>query len=165
MRVRGTHLRLVLVVMLLAAMAMVAVPTGAHAQRFEGCTLTGTNGDDVLNGTSFADKICAKNGDDLVRGFGGNDVLLGQGGNDNVQGGPGNDRVDGGTGNDSLNAGPGNDLNLGGDGNDTLNSADGVQGNDDNDGGAGVDMCLIILQIDLLDLHSSCLVSVGGGPV
>jgi uncharacterized repeat protein (TIGR01451 family) len=133
----------------------VVLPPGA-------CTIVGTNGNDVLNGTSGPDKICARNGNDLVRGFGGNDILLGQGGDDNVQGGPGNDRLDGGTGNDMLNAGPGNDTNLGGDGNDTLNSVDGVQGNDANDGGAGVDMCLVILQIDLLDMHNNCLVSVPG---
>jgi Ca2+-binding RTX toxin-like protein len=51
----------------------------------------GTNGDNVLSGTSSADQLFALGGDDLVYGFGGNDILHGGAGDDQLFGGAGND--------------------------------------------------------------------------
>jgi Ca2+-binding RTX toxin-like protein len=53
--------------------------------------ITGTNGDDTLNGGS---------GSDQIFGLGGNDTLNGGGGNDTLDGGTGADTMSGGTGSD-----------------------------------------------------------------
>lgn len=50
----------------------------------EGCTITGTPGDDVLPGTGGDDVICGQGGDDLLGGAGGDDVLIGGAGSDTV---------------------------------------------------------------------------------
>lgn len=73
--------------------------------------ITGTGGDDTLNGGS---------GSDQIFGLGGNDTLNGNGGNDTLDGGTGADTMNGGTGSDTYivddsgdvvneNAGEGND--------------------------------------------------------
>jgi uncharacterized repeat protein (TIGR01451 family) len=64
------------------------------------CTLTGTEGNDVLRGTP---------GDDVICGLGGRDRLSGRGGNDRLHGGSGNDRLAGGPGNDDLRGDSGQD--------------------------------------------------------
>ncbi len=65
--------------------------------------VTGTSGDDRLNGTSDMDEIFGYGGNDLLRGragddtlYGGdgNDILRGQGGGDELVGGAGFDRAD-----------------------------------------------------------------------
>jgi predicted extracellular nuclease len=94
------------------------------------CTIRGTNGNDVLNGTGRRDVICALGGNDRVDGSSANDVVLG---------GPGNDLLEGGSGGDRLVGGPGRDTLRGGSGNDRLESRDGTRGNDRNDGGSGRD--------------------------
>src|SRR5262245_57505458 len=68
-------------------------------------TITGSNGNNVLNGTPA---------DDILNGLGGNDTL---------NGGAGNDTLDGGTGNDTMNGGDGSDTYLIGanSGTDTIN--------------------------------------------
>ncbi|MGO4707038.1 cadherin domain-containing protein [Microvirga sp. 2MCAF38] len=53
--------------------------------------LTGTGGDDRLEGEA---------GNDVLRGLGGNDVLLGEAGNDRLSGGAGRDVLTGGSGQD-----------------------------------------------------------------
>ncbi|TNC95241.1 MAG: hypothetical protein FD121_1427 [Gallionellaceae bacterium] len=68
---------------------------------FENLPITGTAGDDIIDGTPAAETI------------------LGMGGNDALNGGDGNDTLDGGTGNDVLNGGAGNDTLIGGGGQDT----------------------------------------------
>jgi Ca2+-binding RTX toxin-like protein len=83
------------------------------------CTISGTNGNDVLNGTSTADVICGLGGEDRLRGLEGNDEVRGGGGNDIVYGGPGKDLV------------------LGEIGEDIVNTKDTVEGNDRADGGGG----------------------------
>jgi CSLREA domain-containing protein len=88
-----------------------------------GCTITGTNGNDILPGTTLGDVICGLGGRDQIDGGGGSDIL---------KGGDGNDALVGGTGRDKLYAGTGND---------GLNTRDGVQGNDLADGGPGTDDC------------------------
>ena len=66
-------------------------------------TYTGTDKDNILNGS---------NAGDYMEGLGGNDTLNGLGGEDQIYGGDGNDILNGGTGNDSLIGGNGNDTYL-----------------------------------------------------
>jgi Ca2+-binding RTX toxin-like protein len=87
-----------------------------------GCTITGTPGNDTLNGTNGADVIC---------GLGGNDTLNGGNGNDTLYGGTGNDTIDGGNSDDTLYGGDGDDIMGGGNGADYLY---GQAGNDTNYG-------------------------------
>lgn len=68
--------------------------------------IQGTEGNDVLNGSEFGERI---------EGLGGDDVINGMGGNDNIEDGYGNDQVFGGAGDDWFNASPGDDLFDGGD--------------------------------------------------
>ncbi|WP_203666788.1 VWA domain-containing protein [Cellulomonas pakistanensis] len=91
------------------------------------CTITGTDGPDVLTGTPGADVLCGRNGDDTLIGLGGDDVLIG---------GTGYDRLEGGDGDDTLLGGNEGDTLLGGSGDDTLT---GGTGDDQLDGGAGND--------------------------
>ncbi|HLM63412.1 MAG TPA: neocarzinostatin apoprotein domain-containing protein [Acidimicrobiales bacterium] len=65
-----------------------------------GCTITGTEGDDVLVGSPRADVVCGLGGNDLLWGGPGADVLIGGPGDDWLFGGPGNDRNLGGPGHD-----------------------------------------------------------------
>lgn len=81
-------------------------------------TINGTNGNNVLVGTSGADSI---------NGLGGNDLVLGARGDDTIRGGPGNDALSGGQGADSLDGEDGTDVLVGGLGADLL---DGGSGND-----------------------------------
>ena len=80
------------------------------------CSVTGTSGPDVLEGTPERDFICGRAGDDVVAGLGGDDVLLGGAGADTISGGAGNDVVAGERGADQLRGGPGDDTVNGRDG-------------------------------------------------
>jgi Ca2+-binding RTX toxin-like protein len=60
--------------------------------------IVGTDGDDVLHGTSSRDVIWGGKGDDRIYGSLGNDLICGGPGADLVHGGRGNDEVDGGAG-------------------------------------------------------------------
>ena len=61
-----------------AALAVCAIaPAAAFA-----ATVTGTNGNDRLVGTSSADTINALNGDDIAFGLGNKDTINGSGGSD-----------------------------------------------------------------------------------
>ena len=73
--------------------------------------ITGTSGNNNLNGGS---------GDDVMDGGAGNDTMSGGSGSDIMDGGSGSDRLNGGSGNDTLNGGSGNDILNGDSGNDTL---------------------------------------------
>ena len=93
------------------------------------CTITGTDGFDILVGTSGDDVICGFGGNDLIIGgrgddviFGGagNDVIFGSRGDDDLFGEAGDDVVFGGRGNDHLSGGLGADLLIGGRGDDTI---------------------------------------------
>lgn len=125
--------------------------------------ITGTNADDVLNGTGGKniiygllgdDKISAGEDNDIVKGGlgddqinGGNqsDALYGEQGDDNIFGDDGNDIAYGGVGNDFLDGGTGNDFLYGGAGRDTLKGGagndflKGANGDDVLNGGAGND--------------------------
>ncbi len=67
-----------------------------------GLTLVGTNGDDLLIGSSFADTIYGLDGDDLLHGGAGNDFIYGGMDDDVLVGGAGADRLDGGAGIDIV---------------------------------------------------------------
>lgn len=68
------------------------------------CTITGSEGDDELEGTRGSDVIC---------GLGGSDRIFADAGNDRVDGGPGDDILQGSAGADQL-FGRGGDDHLGG---------------------------------------------------
>src|SRR2546423_938180 len=95
-----------------ASLALLAAK-GGHAAVHANlpCTLTGTNGPDLIFGTPHRDVIC---------GLGGNDQLDGMGGNDVLYGGPGADQLNGGSGSDVLYGGLGNDKLQGDDGGDVV---------------------------------------------
>ena len=86
----------------------------------DGCTIVGTDGDDVLYGTAEDDVICGLKGDDRIYGRGGADDLRGGGGDDLIWGGRGRDRVSGGAGADQLWGNAGRDVVIGGPGADEL---------------------------------------------
>lgn len=98
------------------------------------CTITGNNGDNVLNGTPAYDVICGLGGDDRIRSLGATDRILG------------------GAGNDVLYGGEGDDLVFGQENDDIVNTKDGVEGNDVAVGGSGKDSC----RTDPEDRKQSC---------
>ena len=138
-----------LLVVAVAAVASAKSPVSVAPKR-----IVGTNGDDVIKGTSGADTLHLLKGDDKGYGRGGNDIILGDetgaGGNDFVSGGAGSDRLFGMAGKDTVNGDSGNDVVHGGDGvdvmnggagNDTLDDAPrgGASAGDHFNGGAGND--------------------------
>jgi Ca2+-binding RTX toxin-like protein len=110
-----------------------------------GVTIAGTDGDDVIHGTPYDDRLFGGGGNDTIFGYEGDDLLDGGSGNDRLFGGPGNDRLLGASGNDQLFGGTGDDSLSGGLGNDRLfgeegrDSLDGGPGDDLLDGGPGAD--------------------------
>jgi Ca2+-binding RTX toxin-like protein len=97
--------------------------------------ITGTDGNDSLDGTDSADTIKGGAGNDQIDGLGGDDLLYGGAGDDKISAYNGQDTAFGGAGNDTL-EGLGNHVELhGGLGNDYL-SADGPS---TVDGGKGFD--------------------------
>lgn len=97
-----------------------------------GCTITGTDGRDVLRGTAGRDVICGLGDADRLVGLRGNDVLKGGEGDDVLRGGGGNDRLVGGAGPDLLKGAGGRDVLKGGPGRDRYS------------GGSGRDRCVIV---------------------
>ncbi|MDQ2700700.1 MAG: right-handed parallel beta-helix repeat-containing protein, partial [Actinomycetota bacterium] len=67
----------------------------------------GTEGSDLLFGTSRRDGILGLGGQDTLRGLGGNDGLCGGNGPDVLEGGGGKDTLDGGAGRDNCIGGAG----------------------------------------------------------
>ena len=98
--------------------------------------ITGTNGNDTLNGTAGNDQISGGRGNDKLYGRDGDDILLGGSGRDQLDGGAGNDYLFGGSGKDTLQGGTGVDLLQGGTNNDVLRD---TSGNGLMDGGRGTD--------------------------
>ena len=78
--------------------------------------ITGTTGNDSLNGFAGDDNISGERGNDTISGGGGNDSLNGGENDDTLLGGAGNDQLSGFTGNDTLSGGGGADWLSGGDG-------------------------------------------------
>ncbi|MBU2960341.1 family 16 glycosylhydrolase [Citreicella sp. C3M06] len=75
-------------------------------------TITGTSGDDNLNGGGSDDVIAGLAGNDNIKGRDGNDWLLGDAGNDTMKAGAGDDTLVGGLGADALTGEAGADLFL-----------------------------------------------------
>jgi len=102
----------------------------AHSDRgFLGVTLTGGDGDDIVDASDF--QLARV----VLRGGGGSDRLIGTSRSDVLEGNDGNDTLTGGVGNDQLSGGAGNDRIFGNGGRDTLS---GGSGDDSLDGGQGV---------------------------
>jgi RTX calcium-binding nonapeptide repeat (4 copies) len=99
-------------------------------------TVVGTDGNDSLGGSFWADVFLTGRGKDQVTGYQGNDVICGGSGNDTLSGGPGKDRILGGAGRDRLFGKGGNDRLFGQGGNDRLS---GDRGKDRLIGGKGKD--------------------------
>ena len=115
------------------------------------CTIVGSTGNDVLQGTKRNDVICGLTGNDKITGLAGNDVL---------DGGPGNDTLNGGLGNDQLIGLAGFDNLLGSEGNDSLV---GGPGTDFFDGGNGLNSCDIVdLRVEVRHFSCSLLPNVAG---
>jgi len=91
------------------------------------CTLSGTDGSDVISATAAADAVCARGGNDAVDALGGDDAVLGGTGDDTIAGGAGSDYLAGGPGDDRLIGGPGADVLVGGPGRDEFDARDGVR--------------------------------------
>jgi len=142
-----------------------AIPTECSEIAGLGAPIVGTNGSNVINGTSgndliFAlggsdvvngkagdDCIVAGNGSDVVIGGAGHDVILGGDGSDSISGDQGNDKIYGAGGSDDLNGGVDNDQIWGGAGSDSLKGGAGTDtligdgGSDAANGNAGTDTC------------------------
>ncbi len=137
----------------------------------------GTNGVDMLRGTSGNDALIALGEADVVRGFNGDDLIEAGTNNDTAFGGAGNDVIGGGTGADVLLGDRGNDVIIGGNGDDSLLGGDGndtLIGGGDKDtleGGDGNDLLISGLARfgsgnDVEDLSASAaqaLISLGSG--
>ena len=119
--------------------------------------LTGTNGNDRIDGTSLSEVIRGLRGDDLLNGMSGSDRLFGGQGNDVIHGGLGNDQLQGGIGADRLYGDEGNDTLLGNEAADRLfggagdDSLMGGQADDILAGGSGNDVLRGNNGADLLD--------------
>lgn len=93
----------------IGSILLIATTIGGSASAGAVCTITGTNGPDVLDGTPGIDHICGLGGNDIIRGNGGGDNLEGNDGNDKIFGGDGPDFMIGGNGNDKATPGEGSD--------------------------------------------------------
>jgi Ca2+-binding RTX toxin-like protein len=100
-------------------------------------TINGLGGNDRINGGADVDTINGGDGDDRIIGGIGNDFLNGDNNNDTIYGGDGADTITGGEGNDALYGNAGNNTISGGNGADRI---DGGINNDilNGDGGADV---------------------------
>jgi Ca2+-binding RTX toxin-like protein len=86
--------------------------------------ISGTQGNDLLEGDGTAQLLFGDSGDDSLAGFDGDDVLVGASGNDTLDGGAGNDTLRGASGDDVYLFGRG-------DGNDVIQENDATAGNRD----------------------------------
>jgi len=125
---------------LLVTSLLLAIPaaSSAAAVKCDGKTptITGTNGDDVIDGTDGPDIIHAKGGNDIIKGGDGKDIICGGAGDDEIRGGKSGDLLIGGAGNDLIIGGSGHDKARGGKGDDTV---DGGKGDDKIKAGGGAD--------------------------
>ena len=105
------------------------------------CTITGTDGDDILTGTEARDVICGLSGADVISAAGGDDLVVGGPDIDQIDGGRGNDQLFGGLSDDSIQGGPGDDRLWGEAGFDRLNGAQGTDTCSVGDDGGKVSAC------------------------
>jgi len=104
--------------------------------------LTGTAGNDLLDGRAGDDRLLGLAGVDALRGGTGDDALFGDLGTDSLDGGEGDDAGFGGEGDDVLLPGPGDDALSGGPGDDLAVLAAGA---DQLRLGAGADVVRALL--------------------
>jgi len=117
--------------------------------------INGTEDDETLQGSLFADTIYGLGGNDIIYAMDGDDIVYGGADHDTIYGGIGNDTIFAGSGNDDIYGGLGDDILVnvsgntrmnGGEGNDTLNGGtdhdtlEGGTGNDLIDGGLADDI-------------------------
>lgn len=107
----------------------------------------GSARDDVIEGSSAADRIFGLDGNDVLFGYADADFLFGGCGNDQLWGGNGDDTLVGGKGNDELKGDGGHDILDGGSGDDDLS---GGAGSNLLQAGAGNDFLLSNGQGDVL---------------
>lgn len=81
----------------------------------------GSDGDDILSGTRFHDRLVSMRGDDIILGYAGKDRLSGGHGQGTPKGHSGSDRLFGENQNDKIFGGSGDDFISGGKGKDILN--------------------------------------------
>ncbi len=121
-------------------------PECEHLRGTITAVIEGTEGKDVLRGTSANELIIGYGEKDNIKGNGGDDCLVGGDGDDHINGGTGNDVLIGGEGNDDLDGHFGNDLIYGGNGNDLLKGKQGQdvfyagEGDDKVRAGSGEDL-------------------------
>jgi len=89
-------------------------------QSAKSINVSGTNGDDFMDGDSGDDEFTSLAGDDYLSGYGGNDIFRAGIGRDTIIGGNGDDYLGGGQGGDYLSGGTGNDTVLAGNGRDLI---------------------------------------------
>lgn len=99
--------------------------SATHVVPSGGATFRGTNGNDVIVGSSAQDFINSLGGNDTICGHGGADVVHGGRGNDKLLGGRGYDNLYGDEDDDELISGRGSSLLSGGAGNDTITGVTG----------------------------------------
>ena len=115
-------------------------------------SIAGREGNDVIDGGAGVDTLYGGSGDDFISGGDGADKIYGQRGNDVISGGAGNDELHGddkddGAGDDYISGDAGNDVIVGAYGNDVLDGGDGddeISGDAEDiaDGECGNDMLL-----------------------
>ncbi|MBW4614596.1 MAG: hypothetical protein KME21_15235 [Desmonostoc vinosum HA7617-LM4] len=101
------------------------IEINTSAVEFQGDTLIGNLGEDVIYGTIWSDRLKGTNRADKIYGSLGNDRLYGYKGDDIQEGGKGDDALYGSRGNDKLYGGWDDDLLNGGRGSDILCGGDG----------------------------------------
>lgn len=130
-----------------------------YAEWIEETIALSNQGNDLIEGTEFADQLNGNQGNDQILGMAGNDTLFGGKNNDTIEGGAGEDLllgnlgddfISGDVGNDGIYGGKGNDKLIGGLGNDTL-SGDG--GQDNLVGNEGSDLFILSNQFAVDDLN------------
>ncbi|MDY8109258.1 ExeM/NucH family extracellular endonuclease [Fulvimarina sp. 2208YS6-2-32] len=111
--------------------------------------LFGTSGDDDQSGGRGDDILVGGDGDDRLLGGSGDDILFGDGGDDTLDGGSGNDVLFAGTGSNGLRGGSGDDRLVGGIGDDRFTGGSGDDrielggGSDVVDAGSGTDVVVL----------------------
>jgi Ca2+-binding RTX toxin-like protein len=124
MSVRTGVVAATIIVLTAAGLATTSGPAAAitadPCNEIAGQVIDGTDGPDILYGTTGNDVFHGRDGDDIIYGYGGNDEIHGGGGDDILFGGPCHDDIYGNQGNDILAGSTGVDELYGRDDDDVL---------------------------------------------
>ncbi|MCP5072972.1 MAG: calcium-binding protein [Rhodobacteraceae bacterium] len=126
-------------------------------------TLYGGAGDDKVNGGNGIDNLFGGDGDDKLRGQKGADIMKSEAGDDRLYGGEGNDNLFGGDGNDILKGGMGRDKLYGGDDADVFLFTKAAHSKNDVTADKIQDFELGLDTIDLSGVAAGTLTFIGGG--